>query len=67
MKKHLLPIMLFALALGASSCQKCATCECGLVDLNFCVDEFDTKGDYDDAVQAAENNGCDFTQKLEGK
>ena len=68
MKKKLLPMLLFVLALGASSCQKCAECDNCPFGINgdFCVDEFDSKEDYDAAVANARAAGCDCTEKLAG-
>lgn len=66
MNRIYLVALVLTMAVGASSCQKCATCECGIIDLNFCVDEFDNKSDYQDAVDEAEYQGCDCTEKLEG-
>lgn len=51
--------------MGVSSCKKCATCTCGLITSTACVDEFDSKQDYNDALTTAQNNGCDCEEKLE--
>lgn len=69
MKKRLFPILLFVSALAISSCQKCV--ECTNCPLGFsgdaCVDEFDSKADYEQAVADAEAIGCDCKEKLSGK
>ena len=68
MKKTLLPALLFVLALGASSCQKCVECDnCPFgVSGDACMDEFDSKEDYEAAVANAEALGCDCKEKLSG-
>ncbi len=68
MKKTILPLFLLAFAVGISSCQKCAECDnCPLgISGEFCVDEFDSKADYDQAVSDAEAVGCDCKEKLAG-
>lgn len=66
MKKSILGFLLLTMTLGAASCQKCATCECGAIDQNFCVDEFDSKDDYDEWLDGLKDNGCDCSEKLAG-
>ncbi len=68
MKKQFLLSLGVALMLGFSSCQKCAECNnCPLgISGDFCVDEFDSKADYDAAVANAEAAGCDCKEKLAG-
>ena len=68
MKKRLFPILLFVAALGVSSCQKCVECtNCPLgISGDTCVDEFDSKEDYEAAVADARALGCDCTEKLSG-
>lgn len=65
MKKHFLPVLLIALCIGASSCQKCVECDCPLgIDGDACMEDFDSKEDYEAAVANAEGLGCDCTEKL---
>lgn len=69
MKKRIFPVLLFVVTIGISSCQKCVECvNCPLgISGDACVDEFDSKADYEQAVADAEALGCDCTQKLAGK
>ncbi len=64
----LLPILLVCIGIGFSSCQKCVECEnCPLgITGDACVDDFDSKEDYEQAVSDAEAVGCDCTEKLSG-
>lgn len=69
MKKILIPLFVAVLAVGASSCQKCVECDnCPFgVTGDACMEDFDTKEDYEAAVANAEALGCDCTEKLQGK
>lgn len=64
MKKYLIPLVILALGSGFSSCKKCADCTCSFGDHNFCVDEFDSKDQYDAAIANMEVSGCDCKEKL---
>lgn len=65
MKKVLFLFAIAALSVGASSCQKCAECDCPIIDdHDFCVEDFDSKDDFDAAVANFEASGCDCTTKL---
>jgi hypothetical protein len=68
MKKLIIPIT-FLLIGFMGSCQKCVECEnCPFgVSGDACMDEFDSKEDYEAAVANAEALGCDCTEKLQGK
>ncbi|MCB9185596.1 MAG: hypothetical protein H6601_02490 [Flavobacteriales bacterium] len=69
MKKLLIPFIVGVMALGASSCQKCAECDnCPFgISGDFCVDDYNSKDDYDAALANAKAAGCDCTEKLKGK
>lgn len=68
MRKKILPLLIILIGIGFSSCQKCAECDnCPLgISGNFCVEDFDSKEDYNAAVSNAEAAGCDCTEKLAG-
>ena len=68
MKMKLLPVLLVFIGIGFSSCQKCVECEnCPLgISADACVEDFDSKEDYEQAVSDAEAVGCDCTEKLSG-
>lgn len=68
MKNILIALFVGALSVGISSCQKCVECDnCPLgVSGDACVEDFDSKEDYDAAVANAEALGCDCTEKLQG-
>ncbi len=69
MMKKLFPVFLLVVAFGATSCQKCVECDnCPLgISGDACMDEFDSKSDYEQAIADAEALGCDCTEKLQGK
>jgi len=65
MKKSHILILLLAIGTGVSSCQKCAECTgCVIGTSSFCQDDFNTKDDYQAALDAAKAFGCDCTEKL---
>ncbi|MCB9185473.1 MAG: hypothetical protein H6601_01850 [Flavobacteriales bacterium] len=65
MKKILIPLFVSAIAIGASSCKKCAECECTVLgDHDFCMEDFDSKDQYEAAIANFEASGCDCTEKL---
>ena len=66
MKKTILPLFLLAFAIGISACQKCVECtNCPLgLSGDACMDEFDSKDDYNAAVANSRAAGCDCTEKL---
>lgn len=65
MKKLLFPLMISALTLGVSSCQKCVECDCPIIDdHDFCLEDFDSKDQYEAAIANFEASGCDCTEKL---
>lgn len=68
MKKLFAVLFVGALAFGASSCQKCVECDnCPLgLSGDACMEDFDSKEDYEAAVANAEAAGCDCTEKLQG-
>lgn len=60
--KKLLYLFVAVLAFGLTSCDKCVDCkDCAFAaDGEICQEDFDSKDDYDDAVEAAESTlGCD--------
>lgn len=69
MKKKLFTALGFVFLFGITSCQKCVECDnCPLgISGDACMDEFDSKEDYEAAVANAEAAGCDCTEKLSGK
>ncbi|MCB9192286.1 MAG: hypothetical protein H6602_11530 [Flavobacteriales bacterium] len=69
MKKILFPVLFVAFSIGVSSCQKCVECDnCPFgITGDACMDEFDSKEDYEAAVANAEALGCSCTEKLKGK
>ncbi len=68
MKKILIPLFVLGVA-TFSSCQKCVECDnCPLgIQGDACMEDFDSKEDYEAAVANAEALGCDCTEKLSGK
>ena len=65
MKKLFFPLMLSFIAIAASSCQKCAECDCTILgDHDFCLEDFDSKDQYEAAIANFEASGCDCTEKL---
>ena len=69
MKKLILPALVIGLMMGFASCQKCVECDnCPLgVSGDACVEDFNSKEDYEAAVANAEALGCDCKEKLSGK
>lgn len=65
MKKVLFLVAIAAISFGATSCKKCAECDCPIIGNDeFCADEFDSTDDFDTAVNNLESAGCDCTTKL---
>ncbi|MCF8278287.1 MAG: hypothetical protein K9J17_16285 [Flavobacteriales bacterium] len=65
MKKLLFPLMISAIAIGATSCKKCAECTCPIInDHDFCMEDYDSKDQYQAALTFFENEGCDCKEKL---
>jgi len=67
MKKASTLILLAAFSMGMASCQKCAECTCGIETTTKCVDDFDSKDDYDQTLNLAQGLGCDCTESLKPK
>ncbi len=59
MKKSIyLLIALFGL--GFASCKKCQTCsDCGVLNAEYCEEDFDSKDEYNNWIDDLEANGCD--------
>ncbi len=67
MKKSYLLLVALTVGMTMSSCQKCYECDCPLgSNFNACVDDFNSKDDYDDALNLLEA-GCDCTESLKAK
>ncbi|MBI1289325.1 MAG: hypothetical protein GC178_17290 [Flavobacteriales bacterium] len=64
MKKYFLPLLILTLSAGFSSCKKCAECDCSFGDHNFCMDEYDSKDQYNAAIANLEVSGCTCKEKL---
>lgn len=59
MKKSLY-LLIALIGLGFASCKKCQTCDsCGVLNAEYCQDDFDNKEDYDAFIANLEANGCD--------
>jgi hypothetical protein len=67
MKKLSVLILFAAFSFGVSSCQKCAECTCGNETETRCVDDFNSKDDYDQAVNLLQGLGCDCNESLKPK
>lgn len=68
MKNNLISVLIVLITIGFSSCQKCVECTgCPFgVTGSSCVDDYDSKADYEAAVANAEALGCDCKEKLSG-
>ncbi len=65
MKKLIFPLMLSVVAIAATSCKKCVECDCTIIgDHDFCMEDFDSKDQYDAAIANFEASGCDCKEKL---
>ena len=68
MKKGYFSLMLLIMGLSMASCQKCAECDCGFgVNSTICMDDFNSKDDYNSAVTTLQDIGCNCSEKLKGK
>lgn len=67
MKKLFTVFFIGALAVGASSCQKCVECDnCPFgISGDACREDFDSNEDYEAAVANARAAGCDCTERLQ--
>lgn len=65
MKRSILMLSLFAMSVGFTSCQKCYECtDCPLgINSDACMNDFDSKEDYDAALANLRASGCDCVEK----
>lgn len=60
MKKSFYLFFIALIAVGFTSCKKCQTCtDCGVLNAEYCEEDFDDKEDYNAWIDDLEDNGCD--------
>lgn len=58
--KKLLYLFAAVLTFGLTSCDKCVDCtNCGVLNAEYCEEDFEDKEDYKAWIDDLEDNGCE--------